>query len=239
MRSKLGELTGAARELSYLAQRAQSRGKHGLSLQAWRESARLFARVRQTDHALWAWTSLERLWQRLPPKQRELAPLGAEAAAEAHLAIGQRAFEEFTKQPIKPPLQLTLQRKVSLLKRVRKRDEETVAMRQAGPAVCALVQLGEAQLSMSQAIERSPTPSGLRGEQRKLYRETLAEQWKPILQSAEETLLEFLRPRQLLLVLDNCEHLLAACASPPCGTAHREYWRRRAPSAGTQRRCCA
>src|SRR5207245_1839431 len=28
-----------------------------------------------------------------------------------------------------------------------------------------------------------------------------------------ETLVEFLQPRQLLLVLDNCEHLLAPCAA--------------------------
>src|SRR5207302_4669247 len=31
-------------------------------------------------------------------------------------------------------------------------------------------------------------------------------------QPLTETVAEFLRPRQLLLVLDNCEHLLSACA---------------------------
>lgn len=188
LRGKLGEVTGAARELAGLAQRLH--GKPSLQIQSWRETAHLYTRLRQPDQAGWAWTSLERAFSRLSPKQRETEAGAAEAAAEAHLELGRKAFDEFQKQQIKAPLQTTLARKVALLKRVRKRDEDTVAMRQAGPAVCALVQLGEAQLSMSQAIEKSPMPPGLRGEQRKLYRAALEEQWKPIRDGAEETLRE-------------------------------------------------
>ncbi len=189
LKAKLGEPSSAAKDLSSLAY-AGGHGKAGLAIRAWRESARLFARVHQADKAQWAWSSLEHAYARLNEKQRAETDGAAEAAAEAHLALGQKAFDEFAQQQIKAPLQATLARKVALLKKVKKRDEETVAMRQAEPAVCALVQLGEAQLLLSSAIEHSPTPPGLRGEQRKLYRDAIAEQWKPIREGAGETLRE-------------------------------------------------
>ena len=188
LRGKLGETTGAARELAGLAQRLH--GKPGLQIQAWRETAKLYMKLRQNDQAGWAWTQVERSFARLSPKARESEGGAAEAAAEAHFELGRQAFEEFQKQRIEAPLQRTLAKKVALLQRVKKRNEATVALRQAGPAVCALVQLGEAQLIMSQSIEKSPLPPGLKGEQRKLYRTALEEQWKPIRDTAEETLRE-------------------------------------------------
>src|SRR5262249_46323888 len=82
----------------------------------------------------------------------------------------------------------TLNRKIALLQGVRKRAEETVAMRQAEPAVCALAQLGEAQMLLGKSIATSPYPPGLNGEQRKLYRAALVEKAEPLYAQAPETL---------------------------------------------------
>ena len=91
-------------------------------------------------------------------------------------------------QEIRQPLMTTLNRKIALLQAVRKRAEETVAMRQAEPAVCALAQLGEAQMMLGQAIATSPYPPGLNADQRKLYRDALSEKAQPLSVEARETL---------------------------------------------------
>ena len=180
LRAKLGEPARAARELGALARSAH--GKPALQISSWREAARLFAKVRETDHARWAWHELEAAYRAVPVKAREnLPPEATAAAAEAHLALGASTFEEFKRQPIEPPLMRTLNRKVALLQQVKKRAEETVAMRQAEPAVCALALL-------AQAISASPAPARLSAEQRKLYRDALQEKAKPLLDEARETL---------------------------------------------------
>ena len=61
-------------------------------------------------------------------------------------------------------------------------------MRQAEPAVCALAQLGEAELLLGQALVQSPFPRGLNAEQRKLYRDALAEKAQPIYADARDSL---------------------------------------------------
>jgi hypothetical protein len=82
----------------------------------------------------------------------------------------------------------TLNRKIALLQQGKRRAEETVAMRQADPAVCAMTQLGEAQMLLAQAIAKSPAPRQLNLEERKLYRAALEEKAKPIYDEARETL---------------------------------------------------
>jgi len=187
LRAKLGEPSRAARDLAAVARNAH--GKAALQLVSWREAARLFARVREIDHSRWAWTELEKAYRYLPAKAREkLPPEAVAAAAEAHLQLGSRTFDDFKKQQIEPPLMRTLNRKVALLQQVKKRAEETVAMRQADPAVCALAQLGEAQMLLAQAIARSPAPRQLNQDERKLYRAALEEKAKPIYDEARETL---------------------------------------------------
>src|SRR3954470_8904519 len=187
LRAKLGEPSRAARDLAAVARTVH--GKPALQLSSWREAARLFARVREIDHARWAWSELEKAYRFLPAKAREKLPAEAvAAAAEAHLQLGSRTFDDFKKQQIEPPLMRTLNRKVALLQQVKKRAEETVAMRQADPAVCALAQLGEAQMLLAQAIAQSPAPRQLNEEERKLYRAALEEKAKPIYDEARETL---------------------------------------------------
>jgi hypothetical protein len=117
-----------------------------------------------------------------------LPPEATAAAAEAHFALGLATFDEFKKQQIQPPLARTLNRKIALLQQVKRRAEETVAMRQAEPAVCALAQLGEAQMLLAHAIATSPAPGGLTAEERKLYRDALQEKAGPLLDEARETL---------------------------------------------------
>jgi len=187
LRAKLGEPSRAARDLAAVARSAH--GKAALQLVSWREAARLFARVREIGHSRWAWSELEKAYRYLPAKAREnLPPEAVAAAAEAHLQLGSRTFDDFKKQQIEPPLMRTLNRKVALLQQVKKRAEETVAMRQADPAVCALAQLGEAQMLLAQAIARSAAPRQLNEEERKLYRAALEEKAKPIYDEARETL---------------------------------------------------
>jgi len=187
LRAKLGEPSRAARDLAAVARNAH--GKAALQLVSWREAARLFARVREIDHSRWAWFELEKAYRYLPAKAREkLPPEAIAAAAEAHLQLGSRIFDDFKKQQIEPPLMRTLNRKVALLQQVKKRAEETVAMRQADPAVCALTQLGEAQMLLAQAIAKSPAPRQLNQDERKLYRAALEEKAKPIYDEARETL---------------------------------------------------
>ena len=187
LRAKLGEPSRAARDLAAVARNAH--GKAALQLVSWREAARLFARVREIDHSRWAWSELEKMYRYLPAKAREKLPADAvAAAAEAHLQLGSRTFDDFKKQQIEPPLMRTLNRKVALLQQVKKRAEETVAMRQADPAVCALTQLGEAQMLLAQAIAKSPAPRQLNQEERKLYRAALEDKAKPIYDEARETL---------------------------------------------------
>jgi tetratricopeptide (TPR) repeat protein len=187
LRAGLGETSRAAREMADIARSAK--GKPALQLTAWREAARLFAKVHETGNAQWSWTEAERIYRALPQKARESLPADAvAAAAEAHFALGQQSFESFRKQEIRQPLMATLNRKIALLQAVRKRAEETVAMRQAEPAVCALAQLGEAQMMLGQAIATSPYPPGLNADQRKLYRDALAEKAHPLSVEARETL---------------------------------------------------
>ncbi|MFL5311449.1 MAG: tetratricopeptide repeat protein [Myxococcales bacterium] len=187
LRARAGDAGRAARELADLARSA--RANPALQMSSWRESARLFAAARETRNASWAWQKLESVWRALPPKARSgLAPEASAAAAEAHFALGLAAFDEFKKQQIQPPLARTLNRKIALLQEVKKRAEETVAMRQAEPAVCALTQLGEAQMLLAYAIATSPAPGGLNAEERRLYRDALQEKAKPLLEEARQTL---------------------------------------------------
>ncbi|MFL5419498.1 MAG: tetratricopeptide repeat protein [Myxococcales bacterium] len=187
LRAKLGEPSRAARDLAAIARAAH--GKPGLQLTSWRDAARLFTRVREIDHSRWAWAELEKTYRTLPAKLRDkLPPEAVAAAAEAHLQLGSRTFDDFKKQQIEPPLMRTLNRKISLLQQVKRRAEETVAMRQADPAVCALAQLGEAQMLLAQSIAKSPAPRQLNQEERKLYRAALEEKAKPIYDEARETL---------------------------------------------------
>ncbi|TMB08820.1 MAG: hypothetical protein E6J64_00840 [Deltaproteobacteria bacterium] len=187
LRARAGDPARAARELADLARSV--RDNPALQMSSWRESARLFAAAREMRNASWAWQKLESVWRALPAKARsELPPDANAAAAEAHFALGLQAFEDFKKQQIQPPLARTLNRKIALLQQVKKRAEETVAMRQAEPAVCALAQLGEAQMLLAHAIATSPAPGGLNAEERKLYRDALQEKAKPLLDEARETL---------------------------------------------------
>ncbi len=187
LRARLGETARAARELASLAREAK--GKPSLQLRAWQEAARLFAKAHETGNSLWSWTEVELVYKALGPKAREKLPSEAVAAAAgAHFALGGTGFDRFKKEQIKAPLMTTLNRKIALLQAVKKRAEETVAMRQAEPAVCALAQLGEAQMLLGQALAQSPFPPGLNAEQRKLYRAALAEKAQPIYADAKNTL---------------------------------------------------
>ena len=187
LRAKIGDPGRAARELADLARSARS--NPGLQISSWRESARLFTAAHQAGNASWAWKQLETAWRALPAKARSgLPPESSAAAAEAHFALGLQAFEDFKKQQIQPPLARTLNRKIALLQQVKKRAEETVAMRQAEPAVCALAQLGEAQMLLANAIATSPAPGGLNAAERKLYRDALQEKARPLLDEARQTL---------------------------------------------------
>jgi TolA-binding protein len=187
LRAKVGDSARAARELADLARAART--DPALQISAWRESARLFAEAREARNAGWAWHQLETVWRGIPAKARATLPAQASlAAAEAHFALGFETFEGFKKQQIEPPLARTLNRKLSLLQQVKKRAEETVAMGEAAPAVCALAQLGEAQMLLAHAIATSAAPRGLNAEEKKLYRDALQEKAKPLLDEARQTL---------------------------------------------------
>jgi TolA-binding protein/Flp pilus assembly protein TadD len=184
---KQNALSKAAREYAGIAKEAK--GKPALQLAAWREAARLFTRVREAGNANWSWTEADRLYRSVGPKAREkLPPEAVTAAAEARFALGNESFDKFKQQQIKAPLMANLNRKIALLQQVRKHAEETVALRQAEPAVCALGRLGEAQMLLGQALAQSPYPPGLNGEQRKLYRAALQEKAKPLFDDARTTL---------------------------------------------------
>jgi tetratricopeptide (TPR) repeat protein len=187
LRARLGESARAAREMAAIARQAKQ--KPALQIAAWREAARFYASARESGNAHSSWTELERLYRGLGAKTRETLPAEAvAAAADAHFALGAAGFDSFRRQEIRPPLTATLNRKISLLQAVKKRAEETVAMRQAEPAVCALAQLGEAQMLLGQAIATSPFPPGLNGDQRKLYRAALIEKAEPLSAEARDTL---------------------------------------------------
>jgi len=187
LRARVGEPVRAAREMTAIARAAKE--KPALQMAAWRDAARFYASAQETGNAQRCWTEVERVFLAIGPKGREkLPPEAFAAAAEAHFALGASGFDSFRRQQIRPPLMATLNRKISLLQGVKKRAEETVAMRQAEPAVCALAQLGEAQMLLGRAIATSPSPPGLNGDQRKLYRAALAERAEPLQAEARETL---------------------------------------------------
>jgi len=219
LRARLGETARAAREMVDLARAAKE--KPVLQIAAWREAARLFAQARESGNAQWSWTELERVYRALAPKERENLPDDAfAAAADAHFALGAAGFESFRRQQIRPPLMATLNRKIALLQSVKKRAEETVAMRQAEPAVCALAQLGEAQLLLGQAIANSAVPGGLNVEQGKLYRAALADRAEPLYAEARETLLSADAKARELGVTGQCSQQVAnllgkVSAKPP------------------------
>ena len=186
LRARMGESARAARELAQLARTARPAS---LQLVAWREAADLFGKARETGNAAWSWTQAERVYKSLGPKGREkLSAEAVAAAAAAHFALGAGDFDRFRQQQIKPPLAATLNRKLALLQVVKKRAGETVAMGQAGPAVCDLSRLGEAQMLLGQSIAQSPAPPALNGDQRRLYRAALQEKAQPIFDDARATL---------------------------------------------------
>ena len=202
LRARLGETARAAREFSGLARAAKA---PALQLGAYREAAKLYAKAHETGNAQWSWTEVERVYKGLGPKAREkLPPEAVTAAAEAHYALGATGFDKFRQQQVKAPLMATLNRKIALLQQVKKRAEETVAMRQAEPAVCALAQLGEAQILLGQALAQSPYPPGLNAEQRKLYRAALTEKGQPIFTEAKDALLTADSQAQKLGVAGAC-----------------------------------
>ncbi|TMA19477.1 MAG: tetratricopeptide repeat protein, partial [Deltaproteobacteria bacterium] len=209
LRAQLGENARAAREMAEIAR--QAKGKPALQLTAWSEAARLFGKAHETGNSNWSWTETERTWKALPQKAREKLPEDAiAAAAAAHFTLGGSAFDSFRRQEIKAPLMATLNRKIALLQNVKKRAEETVAMRQAEPAVCALAQLGEAQILLAQALAQSPFPPRLNADQRKLYRAALAEKAQPIYGEAKETLASADAKARELGVTGNCTAKTAA-----------------------------
>jgi len=221
LRARLGEPARAARELATVAREAKQ--KPALQIAAWREAARQYATARETGNAQWSWTELERLYRGLSAKAREkLPPETVAAVAEAHFALGTSMFDSFRRQEIRPPLMATLNRKVALLQAVRKRTEETVAMRQAAPAVCALAQLGEAQMLLGQAIAASPYPPGLNGEQRKLYRAALAEKAEPLYAEARETLSSAEARARELGVSGSCQQRVASLLEKVSGKPARK-----------------
>jgi len=83
-------------------------------------------------------------------------------------------------------------------------------MRQAGPAVCALAQLGEAQMLLGQSIVQSPVPQGLNPEQRKLYRAALTERAQPLYDDAKATLQSADGKARELGVAGNCSARVGA-----------------------------
>jgi len=209
LHARQGEPARAAREMAEIARGA--REKPALRIAAWREAARLYTRAKETGNASWSWAELERTWRGLGARAREkLPPEAVAAAADAHFALGAEAFDRFQKQQIQKPLAVTLNRKIALLQAVKKRTEETVAMRQAEPAVCALTQLGEAQMLLGRAIARSPYPPGLNGEQRKLYRAALAEKAEPLLEEAKQTLQDAAARAHELGVSGSCAQKMTA-----------------------------
>jgi hypothetical protein len=208
LRAKLGEPARAARELVALARAAH--GNAALQLVAFHEAARLFTRLRESDNANSAWRDLEWAYRVASKSRAALPPDASAAAAEAHLALGDRTFEEFKHQRIEPPLARTLNRKLALLQQVKKRAEETVAMRQAEPAVCALAQLGEAQMLLAQAIAESAAPRALNVQERKLYRDALQEKAAPVLDEARSTLAGADAKARELGVSGSCSTRIAA-----------------------------
>ena len=185
LRARAGETARAAREMAAIARGARD---PALQIAAWREAARLYGSARETGNAQWSWMQLERTWRGLGARAEKLPPQAASAAAEAHFALGQGIFAAFERVQIRQPLMTTLNRKIAMLQQVKRRAEETVAMRQAEPAVCALTQLGQAQILLAEAIATSPYPPGLNGEQRKLYRAALSEKAQPLYGEARDTL---------------------------------------------------
>ena len=202
LRAKLGEPARAARELFALGRAAP--GNAALQLTAFREAARLFTRLHETGNAISAWSDLEWAYRVASKAHSTLPAEASAAAAEAHLALGTQTFEEFKNQRIEPPLARTLSRKLALLQQVKKRAEETVAMRQAEPAVCALVQLGEAQILLAQSIAESPAPRGLNAQEKQLYRDALQEKAAPVLDEARATLTGADAKARELGVAGNC-----------------------------------
>jgi tetratricopeptide (TPR) repeat protein len=185
--AKVNLISRAARQYSTIAK--ETRGKPSLQIVAWREAAKLFSRMHETGNANWSWTEAERLYKSIGQKAREkLTPEAVSAAAEAHYALGDDTFRRFKDQQIKAPLMANLNRKIALLQQVKRRAEETVSLRQAEPAVCALGQLGEAQMLLGTALAESPYPPGLTPDQKKLYRAALQEKAKPLFDDARQTL---------------------------------------------------
>jgi len=104
-------------------------------------------------NAQWSWTELERsiaAWERGSGKA---AVRRGRAAAEATSSRHRGSIGSAAGDPA--AVMATLNRKDRAAAGVRKRAEETVAMRQAEPAVCALAQLARADAACGQAIATS------------------------------------------------------------------------------------
>jgi len=168
---RVGEPVRAAREMTAIARTAKeklpSRWPRGVRRRGSTRSAQ------EIGNAQRCWAELEHVFLAIGPKGREkLPPEAFAAAAEAHFALGASGFDSFRRQQIRPPLMATLNRKISLLQGVKKRTEETVAMRAGGtgglrPRAARrgadAARSGDRHQPVSAGIERRPAQALSRG----------------------------------------------------------------------------
>jgi len=153
----------------------------------------------------------EEIWQtysRLGPKGRAaLKPEAVEAAANAHFVLSEPIWREYDRIRIRLPQEVmarSLKEKGQKLLEVQRRYTETVALKAAGPGICALDRIGLAYRKFAQALYDAPVPRGFDEDQVSMYKAALAEQALPVEAKANEAFATAVAKSRELGVHNSC-----------------------------------
>lgn len=153
----------------------------------------------------------EEIWEtyrRLGPKGRAaLKPAAVEAAANAHFVLSEPVWREYNRIRIRLPQEVmarSLKEKGQKLLEVQRRYTETVALKAAGPGICALDRIGLAYRNFAQALYDAPVPRGFNEEQVSMYKAALSEQALPVEAKANEAFASAVAKSRELGVHNRC-----------------------------------
>jgi tetratricopeptide (TPR) repeat protein len=111
-----------------------------------------------------------------------------DASADAALLLTESVLGSYRKLPLREPFERTLPKKLSSLKSVDEKLAQVIARGRAEPAVCALVQSGEAYGQLAKELNEASPPRAFNAEQKELFKEQLAEKSQPFFERAKTTL---------------------------------------------------
>ena len=141
--------------------------------------------------------------------KQKLAPESLDALGHASYELNDATYAEFERLKLRLPeaeLVKSVKAKVRALGEVRRVYKETVELRVAEPAICALYKVASAEQSLAQSLYDAPVPANIRANDQleSAYKDALAQQAQPIENAAKADFKSALDQARELGVFDEC-----------------------------------